>query len=539
MLITGNLLFAFVDPKDPFTSSEVAGEEQPGPILSILCARRFDHLFLFHTPHTVTNAGLTCAEVAKRHPACHVHVHDLPVSDPKDYSALMGRLARQVRDIVRESRNADNYVCASSGTAEMRAAWFLLTAVGVLPAKLLQVGSPASPLFGSANVKEVDVDQGTWADLRDLIMPLDYFAKSPDADMMWRIGGPTRRVDVEACLAAATGAVQVPVEPRPELEDALKELEIFVGSAVLRQAAEKAAIAAGCDAPVLLLGETGTGKELFARLIHRLSSRNSRDLIPVNCAAIPKELAESYLFGHLRGAFTGAAKDHRGVFEHADGSTLFLDEIGELTLDVQAKLLRVLQDGELKRLGTNSTRKVDVRVIAATNRNLQAEVTSGRFREDLYYRLEVLQIQLPALRDRRAEISELAVTLLKQMNQRRPRPKQLSKDALRRLEQHSWPGNVRELSNVIQRSVLYAPADVIGPDDLIIIDKGAGADPFAGLPDPEAGFSLEDYLKQVRKQLILRALAKTNNNHSAAAELLGLSKQAVSKFVAGAPDNQN
>ena len=171
MLITGRTLFAFVDPKDPFMPSEIAGEDQPGPILSLMAARPFDFLFLFHTPHTRSNALATRDEVERRYEKCHVMIHELPVSDPKDYSALMGRLAREVRQITHMSRGAENSVCVSSGTAEMRAAWFLLTAVGVLPATLLQVGSQADPLFGAANVKEVRLDTGDWAGLRDLVMP--------------------------------------------------------------------------------------------------------------------------------------------------------------------------------------------------------------------------------------------------------------------------------------------------------------------------------------------------------------------------------
>ncbi len=174
MLISGRTLFAFVDPKDPFMPSEIAGEDQPGPILSLMAARQFDFLFLFHTPHTRTNAIATHEEVRRRHEKCRVTIRELPVSDPKDYSALMGRLAREVRQITRLSRGAENRVCVSSGTAEMRVAWFLLTAVGALPATLLQVG-PADPLFGAANVKEVRLDTGDWEGLRDLFMPQEYF----------------------------------------------------------------------------------------------------------------------------------------------------------------------------------------------------------------------------------------------------------------------------------------------------------------------------------------------------------------------------
>jgi transcriptional regulator with GAF, ATPase, and Fis domain len=310
-----------------------------------------------------------------------------------------------------------------------------------------------------------------------------------------------------------------------------------VGSAVLRHAAEQAAIAAGSHLPVLLLGETGTGKEQFAKLTHRLSPRFPKEMVVINCAAIPATLAESYLFGHVKGAFSGATSDHKGMFESADQSTLFLDEIAELTLEVQAKLLRVIQDGVVQRVGTTAPRQVDVRIIAASNRDLRKEVSAGKFREDLYFRLDVVQIKLPALRDRRSEIPELALSLLRQINQRRHKPRQLSSGALMRLERYHWPGNVRELSHVLERSVLYARGDGIQAADLLITDDQPTKDIFAALPEPREGFSLEEYLDQVRKQLFLRALAICKGNQSEAAEMLGVSKQAVNKFVAGLPDN--
>jgi Nif-specific regulatory protein len=320
------------------------------------------------------------------------------------------------------------------------------------------------------------------------------------------------------------------------LDPVLAELGIVAGSAILRNAAEKAAIAAECDVPVLLLVETGTGKELFAKLIHRISERRNRPIVPVNCAAIPKELVESFLFGHVTGSFTGANSNQQGKFETADGTTLFLDELAELTNESQAKLLRVLQDGLVEPLGANAARKVDVRIVAATNRNLEEEVKAGRFREDLYYRLNVIQIRLPSLRERSQEIPSLAAMLLKQINQRRKRERQLSKEALRRLEQHDWPGNVRELLNVLERSALYAPKDVLGPDDLLI-DTKPGKDSLAGLPEPRPGFDLTAFLDQARNHLFVRALEKSNGNQSLAAEMLGVTKQAVSRFVQGKPDN--
>jgi len=574
-----NSLFAFVDPKDPFGAGEIAGEELSGPILSIMSARQFDTLFLFHTPHTRENAGATKNEVSNRYPECRVQVYELPVSDPKDYSSLMGLLARWIRILMVLPYIGDCYVCVSSGTAEMRAAWFLLTSLGVLPAKLLQVGSPAHPLFGGANVKEVPIGMGNWETIRALAMPAKYFGehaqrftgkptpritksrppaglkvREPSLEEDWGVfgdadegaAGETRKSAPEdrtesfglepTDFSALEEAASAEARAVPGLDDALQELGIHVGSAVLRHTAEQAGIAAGSHLPVLLLGETGTGKERFAHLIHRMSPRFSNALVAINCAAIPESLAESYLLGHVKGAFTGAT-DKKGMFESADRGTLFLDEIAELTPDVQAKLLRIIQDGVVQRLGSTAPRQVDVRIIAASNRDLRKEVTAGRFREDLYFRLEVVQINLPALRERRSEIPELAVALLRQINQRRHRPRQLSSGALMRLERYDWPGNIRQLSNVLERSVLFARGDGIQPDDLLIIDDHPEKDPLATLPEPYPGFSIEIYVAQVRKQLYLRALAKCNGNQAEAAALLGVSKQAVGKFLAGQSDN--
>jgi transcriptional regulator with AAA-type ATPase domain len=518
MTTAGRTLLAFVDPKDPFTPGEIAGEDRLGPILSLMAARRFECAFLFHTAHTEENAQATGRELARRHRGCAVALRAVPVSDPKDYSGLMGNLAREVQRIRRGMPEAELFVCVSSGTAEMRAAWFLLTASGALPATMLQIGSPAEPLFGAANVKEVRLDPD-WLGLRDLIMPAEYFVERETPAFLFSQAPP------------AGIPAEPPPEPYPELDPALMELGIFVGSAVLRQAAERAAVAAECDLPVLLLGETGSGKEMFARLIHRLSPRRRRELVAVNCAAMPKDLVESHLFGHVKGAFTGATADLRGKFQQADGGTLFLDEIGELPLEAQAKLLRVVQDHRVEPVGSSKAHKVDVRIVAATNRDLAAEAAAGRFRQDLYYRLEVVEIRLPALRQRRAEIAALALALLERINQRRSRPKQLSKGALARLERHDWPGNARELSNVLERSVLYARGDVVEADDLMIAAKPPGADPLSTLPEPGEGFSIESFLAQVKKQLILRAMAKAKGNQSAAAEMLGVTKQAVSKFL--------
>jgi transcriptional regulator with GAF, ATPase, and Fis domain len=514
-------LFAFVDLKDPFMQSPIVGEDRPGPILSVLEARTFSSVVLFHTQQTEANAKATKELLKSRYPDCELHLPQLPVTDPKDYSSLMGAVAREVRRLNGTLPSAKNFVCVSSGTAEMRAVWFLLTASGILPATLLHVGSPAEPLFGASNVREVRIDTSDWAKLRDLLMPIEYF------DVSMELSSAPEEMEVESLAEQAPPVLQ----EEPDLDAALAEVGITIASASMRRAAEMAWNSARANLPVLVLGDTGTGKELFAKLVHRLSDRQSKPMVTINCAAIPQTLIESHLFGHLKGSFTGATTDRKGKFEQADGGTIFLDELGELPLEAQAKLLRVVEDGLVEAIGSTKSRKVDVRIIAATNRNLSQEVAAKRFRKDLYFRLSVLKIELPPLRERIAEIASLAAVILDQINAKRPTPCRLSKDALQRLEQHSWPGNVRELSGVLQRSVLLARSDVLQPEHLMIDAPAPKPDTLSSLPDPAPGFILDDFLAQVRAHLMRKALDQAGFNQSEAAKLLGISKQAVNQFL--------
>jgi two-component system, NtrC family, response regulator GlrR len=234
---------------------------------------------------------------------------------------------------------------------------------------------------------------------------------------------------------------------------------------------------AACDATVLISGESGTGKELFARAIHYLSSRAGRPFVPINCGALPENLVESEIFGHKRGAFTGAISDQAGLIREAEGGTLFLDEIDCLTAHVQIKLLRFLQDGEYRLVGSPQISHADVRVIAATNADLKDVVQSGEFREDLFYRLNVLALALPALRERTGDIVLLTYDFLeKQAASMKTRPKILSLAALNRLLSHTWPGNVRELQNVLMRASVLSDHDVIEPSDINLPNEKPGVE---------------------------------------------------------------
>lgn len=235
-------------------------------------------------------------------------------------------------------------------------------------------------------------------------------------------------------------------------------VDMVAASDGMMRVQQQVRIVAASEATVLIGGESGTGKEVVARAVHKQSRRSSGPLIRVNCGAVPENLFESEFFGHVRGAFTGALKDRPGRFELADGGTLFLDEVGEIPLAMQPKLLRVLQEHEFERVGDGVTRRVDVRVVAATNRDLRAEVDAGRFRQDLYYRLSVFPVELPPLRERRADIAPLAEVFLRAAaKQRRSEVVRLSQQSLQQLERYSWPGNVRELQNAIERALILAP----------------------------------------------------------------------------------
>ena len=280
-------------------------------------------------------------------------------------------------------------------------------------------------------------------------------------------------------------------------------------------------VVAPTDASVLINGESGTGKELIARAIHQASRRNASPLIRVNCAAIPTELFESEFFGHIRGAFTGAVRDRVGRFELADGGTLFLDEIGEIPLELQSKLLRVLQEGQFERVGEERTRKVDVRIIAATNRDLRQEVAAKHFREDLYFRLNVFPIQSPALRERPMDIAPLAAHFLKQTGKRLNMPgRRLRNTDIERLQRYSWPGNIRELQNVIERALITsngADLNLDLPDEpsLSVIPK----------PSPSSVIMTDAQIRELERNNMQAALKATDGKlfgKGGAAELLGL-----------------
>jgi transcriptional regulator with GAF, ATPase, and Fis domain len=300
--------------------------------------------------------------------------------------------------------------------------------------------------------------------------------------------------------------------------------DIVGGSSGLKKVMEQVGLVAPTDATVLITGESGTGKELIARAIHERSARRERPLVKLNYSAVPEGLFESEFFGHVKGAFTGALKDKPGRFELADGGTLFLDEIGEVPFAMQAKLLRVLQEHELERVGDTRTRKVDVRVIAASNRDLKREVDEGRFRRDLFYRLSVFPIEVPPLRERPKDIGPLVAHFIRQSARRMNRPEpQVSKQALEQLVSYDWPGNVRELQNTIERALILWSEGALAFD----LPAARKSEPSDGRETPMAKTPLptREELKRQEREAIINALKRSNGKVSGsggAAELLGM-----------------
>ena len=299
---------------------------------------------------------------------------------------------------------------------------------------------------------------------------------------------------------------------------------------------------AATDATVLLLGESGTGKDLVARAIHGHSMRAQCPFVPVNCGAIPTELLESEMFGHARGAFTGAMAPRVGLFPLAHGGTIFLDEVSEMSPSLQVKLLRVIQDREVRPVGGDRVLRIDVRVVAASNRNLAAEVAAGRFREDLFYRLDVIPVTMPALRERRSDIPLLVRHFLAEHNRgQRGRPLSVSDEAMVHLWEYDWPGNVRELENLVERLAVLADGPVIDVDDLPPAVRALAASHTASqvILDQD-GLDLNAAVEEFEHRLIAEALRRTKGNKQAAANLLGLKRTTLlaklRRRIPGEPD---
>ncbi|SEI80350.1 Two-component response regulator CbrB [Azotobacter beijerinckii] len=410
-----------------------------------------------------------------------------------------------IRSALRRLLERNQYQVSEAGSVQEARDSYSIPGFDLVISDLRLPGAPGTELIRLAEGTPVLI-MTSYASLRSAVDSMkmgamDYIAKPFDHDEMLqavaRILSERRRTPAEAASGGPAAQAPAPAEG---------EIGIIGSCPAMRDLFGKIRKVAPTDSTVLIQGESGTGKELVARALHNLSKRAKAPLISVNCAAIPETLIESELFGHEKGAFTGAIAGRTGLVEAADGGTLFLDEIGELPLEAQARLLRVLQEGEIRRVGSVQSQKVDVRLIAATHRDLKGLSKIGQFREDLFYRLNVISLKLPALRERDGDVLEIARAFLKRQSRRMERGEMhFSPEAERAICQYAWPGNVRELENAIERAVILCeglsiPADLLGID--IELEDLEDED-FAEHPGPDVDtsheptedLSLEDYFQ--------------------------------------------
>ena len=488
-----NILLTFNGDRDPFDSVPVTNKKTDGPILTLLALKEFDSVVLFFTPDRHEMADATKAAIRERFPWMAVSFQSINLSDPTNYQQILSALRHCIASIFQPENVSDYYISLSSGTPHMHASWLLLTASGEIPAKLLHVRDPRRIEAGQSPYVEID-PRSSWFPHIAAVTPTPSVHPSLSVK------------DIKAAIQAA-GIVG----SEETIEDIIKTT----------------AMGAYSDSSILIQGESGTGKELLAQLIHKLSPREQKKIVVVNCGGLHEQTLESALFGHEKGAFTGANSRRIGQFEEADGGTLFLDEVGELSPTIQVKLLRFLQEREFQRLGSNVNIHVDVRIISATNRDLEVQVKEGAFREDLFYRLKVITVKQKLLRERRQDIGILADHFVRKFNKKKKTEKRLTTEALQKLQQYQWPGNIRELCNVIERVCVTTYDNDICEQDIGNLQNCQNDLP--PLPEFYEGFKLEEYCRNIRDALVAKAMSQSKNKKSEAARLLGVTPAALSK----------
>jgi len=486
---SNGILFAWIGMTDLKASRGELGTAL-GPIGQALEKRGFSHLVLI-SDHA--------ADIENKYIAWIKSKFDLPVTkfhvkltSPTRYDEIYKAAKDAVeKTVTKQGKDGKLIFHVSPGTPAMAAVWIIL-AKTAFPAELIE----SSP---QAGVQTVSVP----FDLSVEYLPDSL--KRTDDDLLKLIQG-------------------LPPEA-PEFASIIHRCQ-----PMKRLIAQARRLSVHDDVPVLIQGESGTGKELFARAIHQSSPRKEKPFVAVNCGAIPPELVEAELFGYKKGSFTGASQDHDGYFLAADGGTLFLDEIGELPLPAQVKMLRTIQEGIVTRIGTTKPQKIDVRIIAATNRNLIDDVATGRFREDLFHRVAVGVLKLLPLRERQGDLNLLIDNILEGINKKfegKPgwKHKKLSAGARNLLHQHPWPGNIRELSNTLSRSSIWTPEDTIDTDDiresLFSLQTTPDHDQILNR-ELGNGFSLPEILAEVSKHYLKRAVMEGKGNKSMMAKLVGL-----------------
>jgi transcriptional regulator with GAF, ATPase, and Fis domain len=469
-----------------------------GPVAQAIAARQFDFVLLLADQDAKAlrayEGWLRTGATSKKRSELKVARVELtsPTNFEEIYSAVTSTLDRELRELKERPQLTFHL---SPGTPAMAAIWVIL---------------------GKTRYQAEFIQSSKQKGVETASVPFDNSLSPEFVSDMLRM--PDRQLQK---LSAGSS------------EEAMKFGDIIYRGAAMQRLVSRARKAAPRSVPILIEGESGTGKELLARAIHQASPRSGKPFQVVNCGAIPSELVESELFGHVKGSFTGATKDHVGHFQAADGGTLFLDEIGELPLPAQVKLLRAVQEGEVRPVGAAHIKHVDVRIIAATNRDLALEVVAGRFREDLFYRLAVLILKVPPLRERDGDLVALIDGLLARINEQSELAKEpgfvrkkLSADARKLLMMEAWPGNIRELENTLRRAIVWADADSVTAGDikealLPSARKTAGVDSILDRP-LDQGVDLQEIIGAVATHYLRRAIEAAHGNKSKAAELVGL-----------------
>lgn len=520
------VLLSFVGNRDPYNESEhtavpdsggqIEAEEAYGPVLSLLQVRTFDEVILFCTGGDYLERARQVEQIYREGGGkSHFTHHLLQLSSVVDYEEIYKKLSEAFDTLgllADDETGKKLYILLDPGTPQIQTCWFLLARSGELPATLLQ-GVPPQFGGGSYRVREIDLDS---LDLPRVISHEGSEDTSVDLSLSFILHGLERDKPI------SDFSVQALLESNKS--------EFFLES--VRKAL---LVARYSDVSVVLRGEPGTGKELLARLIHEKSPRNHNPFVAINCSALSPHLVESELFGHMKGAFTGAAKDRIGKFRAADGGTILLDEIGDLPLEIQPKLLRVLQEKTVQPVGSDREYRVDVRVLAATNRDLEAMLAKGTFRRDLYDRLSQVMIQLPPLRSRKADIPLLARKFLEEWNRKYDESKFLSREVLDIFYQYSWPGNVRELQNTIIALCASSKSDELKPECLPPPLRASSYSSNHSFPFwaqiPVEGINLKALLYQAERSFFAEALRRTKGNREKAAQLLGLNPPAFRKAL--------
>ncbi len=492
------VLLTFVGSHDPWRGGDASSGY--GPVLSLLEAETFEAVHLFHNNEDyLRRASALLTEARERWPDIEISYENIPAPDPTNHDLLYELMHNRCVELAAKYGNTAQFtVATSSGTPQMQTCWLLLVLGGVFKARLVQLVPPHKLRPGDSPVREI----------------------KPSLERFPKIVSPAR---LQRELSAAKHQVEILTRER---EAAARDVATGMAGEhpAFRRAVKTAKQFAAYNMPVLITGETGTGKEEFAKLVHFASPRAQQPFLPVNCAGISETLADSELFGHVAGAFTGALKPKKGIFELAGKGTVLLDEVGELPQALQAKLLRVLEDGTFMPVGSEKIQKSEARVIAATNRDLNAMVGEGKFREDLLYRLNTADIHLPPLRDRKEDIPLLAQTFLAEFCRKHNKTISFEPAVLAILQEQDWPGNIRLLKHVIERLAIACSGDTIKTWDLTLSRPkprtvAAASTPLATIGDMP--INLPQIIDDWEKDMMEQAIKRFQNNRSAAARHLG------------------